>query len=96
MAFNFIIETIRLMRIKHWSKNLFIFLPIFFGGQINNLELLSSAIIIFIAFNLTASAVYIVNDWRDIEKDRLHPTKKNRPLAAGTIKPVPALSLLLY
>tara|TARA_R110002111_G_scaffold252662_1_gene317632 strand:- start:631 stop:1494 length:864 start_codon:yes stop_codon:yes gene_type:complete len=79
------------MRIKHWSKNLFIFLPLFFGGEINNLELLSSAFIIFIAFNFTASAVYIVNDWQDIAKDRLHPTKKNRPLAAGTIKPFPAL-----
>lgn len=79
------------MRIKHWSKNMFIFLPLFFGGRITDLDLLSNAALIFIAFSFAASAVYIVNDWQDIAKDRLHPTKKNRPLAAGTIKPIQAL-----
>jgi 4-hydroxybenzoate polyprenyltransferase len=91
MMVNKLTETIKLMRIKHWSKNLFIFLPLFFGGKITDLDLLLNVVIVFIAYSFAASAVYIFNDWQDIERDRLHPTKKNRPLAAGTIKPTQAL-----
>ena len=82
---------IRLMRVKHWVKNAFIFLPLFFAGRITELDLLLNAFIIFIAFSLAASSIYILNDWKDIAQDRLHPTKKNRPLASGTINTKPAI-----
>lgn len=79
------------MRVKHWVKNAFIFLPLFFAGRITELDLLLNAFIIFIAFSLAASSIYILNDWKDIAQDRLHPTKKNRPLASGTINTKPAI-----
>jgi decaprenyl-phosphate phosphoribosyltransferase len=95
LAFNFIMisAVIRLMRIKHWVKNLFIFVPVFFAGEILNWPLYFPLLLGFLAFGLAASSIYIVNDYRDIDKDRLHPKKKLRPLAAGTIKPNEALIL---
>ena len=84
---------LHLIRPKHWVKNLFLFIPLFFSGEIfafNKIELLIYG---FIAFCLVASSIYIINDYRDRDKDALHPTKKERPLAAGTISPAFALSL---
>jgi len=79
------LELFKLMRPHQYLKNFFIFLPLFFALKVTDISLLSKALIAFIAFSLTASAIYILNDYLDIEEDRLHPTKKNRPLAAGTI-----------
>jgi decaprenyl-phosphate phosphoribosyltransferase len=76
---------LRLLRIQQWVKNLFIFLPLFFSLRIVQIELLSQAFNAFIAFCLVSSAVYIFNDLRDIEADRLHPQKSVRPLASGTV-----------
>lgn len=89
---------IKLMRVKHWVKNLFIFIPVFFAGEILNWSLYTPLLLGFLAFGLAASSIYIVNDFRDIEKDRLHPKKRLRPLAAGTIQPNTALviSFLLF
>jgi decaprenyl-phosphate phosphoribosyltransferase len=75
-------------------KNLFIFMPMFFVGQMANIDLLVNALIAFIAFSLSASAVYILNDYRDVEDDRLHPTKKNRPLASGSVSSQTALVMM--
>ena len=83
----------RLMRPKHWAKNLFIFLPLFFSGNMLELDLILNAAVIFVSFCLAASAVYILNDWQDIERDKEHPTKKNRPLASGIVKLWQALVL---
>lgn len=74
-----------LLRIPHYIKNLFIFLPMFFGLKVTDTFLLFKAFLAFIAFSLCASSVYILNDYFDIESDRLHQKKKNRPLAAGLI-----------
>lgn len=76
---------IRLLRIKHYIKNLLIFLPIFFGGCIFEKEYLEKGIMGWLIFNLLASTIYVINDIQDVDKDRKHPTKKNRPLAAGKI-----------
>ena len=76
---------IRLIRIKHWIKNLFVFIPLLVSGNIFDEVLLYKSIIIFFVFSFTSSAVYIFNDLMDIELDKLHPKKKNRPLANGTI-----------
>lgn len=61
------------------------FTPVFFAGLFNDGDLLIQIVGAFAAFCLVASSVYILNDYFDIEKDKLHPTKKNRPLASGAI-----------
>jgi len=76
---------LKLLRPHQYVKNLFVFLPLFFAGLVQNAELLLSAALVFIGFSASASAIYILNDYRDIEEDRLHPRKKYRPLASGAI-----------
>jgi 4-hydroxybenzoate polyprenyltransferase len=74
-----------LLRPWQWTKNIFILLPLFFALQINRFDLLAKAGAAFLAFCLIASAIYIFNDWLDLEEDRLHPKKKERPLASEKI-----------
>lgn len=76
---------IKLIRVKHWLKNGLVFLPIFFSSNIFNINLLLTSVLAFFIFSFTSSIVYVVNDMSDIEKDKLHPVKKNRPLASGAI-----------
>jgi len=76
---------IKLIRLHQAIKNLFIFMPLFFAGQLLNMQLLYIALLAFVAFTCVASAVYIFNDYQDIEEDKLHPKKKFRPLALGSI-----------
>ncbi len=85
---------IKLMRPHQYVKNLFIFLPLFFAMKITDTALLFNAIIAFIAFSLTASAIYTLNDYHDIEEDRQHPKKKNRPLASGAISKQQAVTVM--
>ncbi|MDB4536876.1 UbiA prenyltransferase family protein [Oceanospirillaceae bacterium] len=84
----------KLMRPHQYIKNLFIFLPIFFAIKISDIGLLSSSFLAFIAFSLTASAVYALNDYKDIEEDRQHPKKKDRPLASGSISKSQAIAIM--
>ena len=84
-----------IIRPKQYIKNIFILLPLFFAGQITNTELLVNALVAFVAFSLSASAVYILNDYKDIKEDRKHPKKKYRPLASGLISKNIALSLMI-
>ena len=86
-----ILSVIKLIRVHQYIKNLFIFLPLFFAAKITNLELLSYALIAFIAFSATSSAIYIINDYFDFELDKQHPKKKFRPLASGEINKQKAL-----
>jgi len=84
-------------RPHQYIKNAFIILPLFFAGHIAQPELLFNIFIAFIAFSLSASAIYILNDYRDIEEDRLHPKKKFRPLASGDIsKPIAIQWMLTF
>lgn len=85
---------IKLMRPHQYIKNLFIFLPLFFALKITDASLLLNAIIAFIAFSLTASAIYTLNDYHDIEEDRQHPKKKDRPLASGAISKSQAIIIM--
>ena len=85
---------IKLLRPHHYIKNFFIFLPLFFSMKINDTELLSSAFMAFIAFSLTASAIYTLNDYLDIEEDKRHPLKKNRPLVLGVISKSQAIIIM--
>ncbi|MBE7437590.1 MAG: decaprenyl-phosphate phosphoribosyltransferase [Spirochaetales bacterium] len=84
---------IRLLRPHQYVKNLFVFLPVFFALQIFELTHLLEATVAFLCFSAVASAHYVFNDYMDREEDRKHPTKKNRPLAAGTVRADLALTL---
>lgn len=86
---------IALIRPHQWVKNGFVFLPLFFGGQLLNIMCWQEALLTFVAFSFMASAIYCLNDLRDIESDRLHPKKKKRPLASGQIKPKAAVCLMI-
>lgn len=77
---------IKLIRPKDWAKNAFLFLPLFFAGRLFEADLLLYVFEGLICFSFVASSIYILNDYRDIEDDRKHPEKKNRPLAAGLVK----------
>ena len=73
------------LRIKDWIKNGFIFLPMFFAGLMGDLHFLKLMAIGFAAFCFAASSIYCINDLADVDFDKEHPTKKNRPYAAGKI-----------
>lgn len=78
---------ISLARPHQWVKNAFVFMPLFFGGQLWNAWCWHQAVIVFLAFSFISSAVYCINDLKDIEADRNHPKKCKRPLASGELKP---------
>lgn len=76
---------ITLARPEHWVKNLFLFLPAFFGARLVEPDVMRNALLGFVAFSLTASAVYVLNDLVDAPQDRNHPDKCRRPIASGEI-----------
>ncbi|WBV60164.1 decaprenyl-phosphate phosphoribosyltransferase [Chryseobacterium camelliae] len=84
----------KLLRVEQWVKNLFVFVPLFFSGNITNIDLLTKSIFAFIIFSLAASSVYILNDYNDIEADKKHPEKRRRPLASGAISKAKAVGIL--
>ena len=83
---NKVINILKLIRVKHWIKNMLIFLPALFSGMILSKNVLLHSIIGFFIFSFISSCVYVINDISDIEKDKLHLSKKNRPLPSGKIK----------
>jgi len=85
---------IKLMRPHQYIKNLFVFIPLFFALKMTDASLLLNTFIAFIAFSLTASAIYTINDYHDIEEDREHPKKKSRPLASGAISKSQAIVIM--
>ena len=87
------LEYIKLCRVNQWVKNLLIFAPLFFSFKFTHYDSMINALYAFIGFSFIASAIYIINDWKDIESDRLHPTKRYRPLASGKISPKNGLIL---
>ncbi len=76
---------IRLIRVKHWVKNLFLFIPVFFSGRLDQISLYGDLILAFLSFSFVASTVYVINDLKDIKADKIHPKKKFRPLASGAV-----------
>lgn len=83
---------LKTMRPKQWVKNVFVFAAIVFDRQLLNPAALLNTIFATIAFCLVSSAVYVINDLVDIEKDRQHPTKCKRPLPSGQLSPKVALA----
>lgn len=82
------------IRPRQWIKNLALFVAIFFTGKLLDPDLFLTSALAFLTFCAASSSIYIINDLTDIEKDRLHPFKKNRPLASGKLPKQPALVLL--
>lgn len=77
-----------------WAKNGFVFLPMFFGGQILNPVCWQNAVLACVAFSLISSAIYCLNDLIDAGQDRLHPKKCKRPIASGAVRPWQAISIM--
>ena len=91
---------IKLFRVKHYIKNLLILFPLFFAGGDGNLpdfDVLLITIVGVVAFCLISSAIYIINDIKDRERDSMHPAKRNRPIASGdvSVQKASIISLLL-
>jgi 4-hydroxybenzoate polyprenyltransferase len=76
---------IKTMRPRQWTKNVFIFAALVFDKQLLNAESFLRTLAGFGLFCLISSSVYIFNDLADVEADRQHPEKKNRPIAAGKL-----------
>ncbi len=83
------------MRVKHWIKNILIIIPAFFGKTLTDYYTLINLFFGFLVFSLCSSAIYIINDISDIESDRNHPVKCQRPLASGVVSKTEAMILLI-
>lgn len=79
-------QIIKLLRPAQWYKNLLVFIPVIFSGNAANLHLLLLVFVGFLGLCAVSSANYVINDLIDIRKDRKHPEKRKRPLAAGSVK----------
>jgi 4-hydroxybenzoate polyprenyltransferase len=90
-----IASVIKLLRPNQYIKNVFIFFPLFFALKIDDFNLLLYSFIAFVAFSISASGMYILNDYMDIEEDRNHPSKKYRPLASEAVSIRTAFILIL-
>ena len=84
----------RLIRPKQWIKNGFIFMPLFFGGELFNTGALLAGVIAFFAYSFAASSIYCFNDIYDVEADRRHPVKCHRPIASGAVSVKQAYGLM--
>lgn len=82
---SYIQGVISLIRPKQWIKNGFVLLPLFFGHKLLDFDLFFYSLLAFLSFSCISSAVYSLNDIHDMEYDRLHPSKCNRPLASGLL-----------
>jgi 4-hydroxybenzoate polyprenyltransferase len=82
---------IKALRPHQWVKNAFVFAALVFSRNLTNAEAGLRALLAFAAFSAVASAIYLVNDVMDFERDRVHPKKRNRPIAAGKVKRPTAL-----
>jgi decaprenyl-phosphate phosphoribosyltransferase len=85
---------IRSVRPHQWVKNLFVLAPVVFAKHLTHPSIIKSAVGAFGVFCLLAGTVYVLNDLLDVEADRIHPVKRNRPIASGAL-PVPAAKILV-
>jgi 4-hydroxybenzoate polyprenyltransferase len=80
-----LLSAFRLARPKQWVKNIFVFTALIFSGQVFEPGALLDTMLSFVSFCMAASSIYYLNDFRDIDEDRMHPTKCKRPLASGDL-----------
>ena len=76
---------IKVFRIHHWIKNLLLFIPLITAHEFYNIDLIFLLCLAFLSFSFCASSIYIINDILDINNDKEHPNKKERPFASGKI-----------
>jgi 4-hydroxybenzoate polyprenyltransferase len=84
---------VREMRPKQWTKNLLLFFGLIFALKMTDARLLGLAAAGFLVFCAASSAIYVVNDLADLDRDRHHPVKRTRPIAAGIVTPTQAIAL---
>ncbi|MBP7767748.1 MAG: decaprenyl-phosphate phosphoribosyltransferase [Prevotella sp.] len=85
---------LRLVRPSQWTKNVFVFGPVVFGGALFRGEALCQAALAFVAFSLAASSIYCFNDINDVADDMRHPEKRHRPIASGAVTIAQAYGLM--
>jgi 4-hydroxybenzoate polyprenyltransferase len=78
-------EIIKLLRVSHWTKNVFVFVPLVFSKNLMNKDFVVEVLFAFVFFSIASSLVYVFNDLIDAGKDKLHQIKKFRPIASGKI-----------
>lgn len=88
-------DIIKLLRPKQYIKNLFVFLPIFFGGYVTEITYWTTTMWLFISFCFASSSIYCLNDIVDAKNDQSHPIKKNRPIASGSISKLTASVIMV-
>ena len=93
-AVSVVLAAIQSLRPYQWLKNALVFVPLAAAHRLGDIELLMAAARAFIAFCLCASAVYLINDLKDAPADRLHPHKKDRPIASGRLPTAGVLILI--
>lgn len=91
-----IIEIFKTMRPKQWTKNLFVFAGIIFSQNLFNFPLLLKTVLAFFVFCLLSGSIYVMNDIADLNEDRHHPLKSQRPLASGRLKVSYAVWVLIF
>ena len=89
-------HAIQLTRPQQWLKNVFVMIPMFFGGSLLDTGDIKASLTTFFAFSFIASSIYCFNDIIDVEADRRHPVKSKRPIASGAISMVQARLLMLF
>lgn len=88
------LSLLELLRPNQWLKNLFVLTPLFFSFHFTEVNIVA-VLFGFMLFSLAASSIYVLNDYFDIDEDRQHPTKCNRPLAIGAVTKPQAVLLML-
>jgi 4-hydroxybenzoate polyprenyltransferase len=89
-----LVHAVRALRLHQWAKNLLVLVPLVAAHRVADAAALAQAGLAFLAFGAAASGAYVVNDLRDVEADRSHPTKRHRPIAAGAL-PLPLARALV-
>lgn len=89
-----ILSVVKLLRPEQWVKNVFVFIPLFFDGKMLEAGHLLPVCVAFAAFCLMASSIYCLNDILDVERDRRHPGKCNRPIASGAVSRKQGVALM--
>ena len=84
---------LRARRPKQWVKNILVFAAPVAAGTLFDTQVLLNSLWAFVAFSLISASIYLINDIRDVEADRLHPKKRFRPIAAGELSTTPATIL---
>lgn len=89
-------DILKLCKVNHYIKNAIVIVPLLFSMNLLNFELYSKCLLIFLGFCFISSAVYIMNDITDIENDKKHPVKRNRPIASGRISKKTAVLICVF